>query len=45
MKLHGYPEMTIFRGKVVVRDGEYLGQKGQGRFLVGSPVFAESMSI
>jgi dihydropyrimidinase len=42
MKLHGYPEMTILRGKVVVRDGIFQGQKGQGQFLAGTTANYES---
>jgi dihydropyrimidinase len=37
MKLHGYPEKTIFRGNVVVQNGVYSGLKGSGRFLAGKP--------
>ena len=33
MELVGYPETTLLRGKVIVRDGEYVGEAGQGRFL------------
>lgn len=33
MELVGYPETTLLSGKVIVRDGEYVGQAGQGRFL------------
>lgn len=45
MKLRGYPEMTIFHGNVVVRDGEFVGNKGQGKFLAGSPVLYESVGM
>ena len=33
MALVGYPEATLLRGKVIVRDGEYVGEAGQGRYL------------
>jgi dihydroorotase len=33
MKWKGVPVLTILRGKVVVRDGCYLGQSGYGRFI------------
>jgi dihydropyrimidinase len=45
MKLRGYPEMTIIHGNVVVRDGEFVGNQGQGKFLPGSPVLYESVGI
>jgi len=31
--LRGFPEITMLRGKVIQRDGEFLGKKGDGRFL------------
>ena len=33
MALRGFPEITMLRGKVIQRDGEFLGKKGDGRFL------------
>ncbi len=33
MKLVGYPEMTILRGKVIVKKGKYIGDKGDGRYI------------
>lgn len=33
MELTGWASETIYRGKVTVRDGEFLGAPGQGRFL------------
>lgn len=33
MDLTGFATETIYRGKVVVRDGIFLGQAGQGRFI------------
>jgi dihydropyrimidinase len=32
-KLTGYPQTTISRGKVVVSDGEFIGDCGHGQFL------------
>jgi dihydropyrimidinase len=32
-ELEGYPECTISRGEVIVRDGVFLGKRGRGRFL------------
>ncbi len=29
----GYPEIVLFRGKVIVKDNEFLGHRGAGRFL------------
>jgi dihydropyrimidinase len=31
--LRGFPEITMLRGKVIQRDGEFLGKKGDGKFL------------
>ncbi|MGE0503618.1 MAG: dihydropyrimidinase [Rhizobiaceae bacterium] len=33
MELTGWAVATIFRGRVVVRDGKFLGERGQGRFI------------
>jgi len=33
MELVGYPETTLLRGRVIVRDGEFVGKAGQGKFL------------
>jgi dihydroorotase-like cyclic amidohydrolase len=30
----GYPVLTMLRGRVIARDGEFVGGKGGGRFLV-----------
>jgi dihydropyrimidinase len=39
-KVRGYPVITISHGEILVKDGNFLGSKGQGRFLMGkSPVF------
>jgi len=39
LEVRGYPEVTISHGKLLVRDGHFLGPKGQGRFLAGkSPI-------
>lgn len=37
MELTGWPVATIARGEVVVREGEYLGTQGRGRFLHRGP--------
>jgi dihydropyrimidinase len=33
MRVRGYPEFTVVRGKVVVEGGEFVGERGRGRFL------------
>jgi dihydropyrimidinase len=35
--LRGYPVMTIARGEVIVREGEYVGAAGRGQFLHRRP--------
>lgn len=32
-ELNGYPEMTFSRGKLVYKDGEFLGERGWGKFV------------
>jgi dihydropyrimidinase len=32
-KLKGYPETTISRGRVIVENGEFIGEKGYGKFV------------
>jgi dihydropyrimidinase len=33
MRLQGYPEVTLLRGKIIAREGEFLGEPGQGRYI------------
>lgn len=33
VKVKGYPEATYSRGKLVFKDGEFLGERGWGRFI------------
>jgi dihydropyrimidinase len=33
----GYPELVLARGRIIVRDDEFLGQRGAGRFLERKP--------
>lgn len=33
LKLKGYPVMTLSRGEVIVKNNEFIGQKGRGRFI------------
>ncbi len=37
MELTGFATGTIYRGKLVVRDGVFLGEEGQGRFIGRTP--------
>ena len=32
-QLRGYPILTMLRGRVIARDGQFVGQPGEGRFL------------
>lgn len=32
-KLKGYPRLVLLRGKVIVEEGKFIGEKGQGLFL------------
>ncbi len=33
-QLRGYPVLTMLRGRVIARDGQFVGEQGGGRFLV-----------
>ena len=33
MKIQGYPEVTISKGKVIVENGEFHGERGAGKFI------------
>ncbi len=35
--VRGYPRTVLLRGQVIVQDGEFVGQKGFGRFVPGKP--------
>jgi dihydropyrimidinase len=37
-KVRGWPTTTLLRGQVIVRDRQFVGEPGQGRFLVREPV-------
>jgi dihydropyrimidinase len=37
-ELQGYPVMVLSRGEVIVRDGEFVGTVGRGRFLHADPL-------
>jgi dihydropyrimidinase len=32
-RLRGWPVLTISRGEIIMKDGEFLGERGQGRFI------------
>ncbi len=34
LRLRGWPALTMLRGQVIARDGEFVGQQGAGEFLV-----------
>ena len=36
-EIEGRPEIVTVRGKVAVRDGEFVGEPGRGRFLEREP--------
>ena len=38
VSLKGYPEQTWSRGKLVVKNGKFLGSKGAGRFIPRKPI-------
>lgn len=33
LTVHGWPSVTLNRGEILVQDGEFLGEPGQGRFV------------
>ncbi len=37
MKQKGRPETVLLRGKVIVEDAAYVGEKGDGKFIPGKP--------
>jgi dihydropyrimidinase len=37
IELQGWPEATISRGEVIVRDGVFTGEPGRGRFVARHP--------
>jgi dihydropyrimidinase len=37
-EVQGYPETVLSRGEVIVRDGEFTGTPGRGRFLPTAPI-------
>lgn len=43
MKLRGYPVLTMVRGKVIVKDNVFIGQKGYGKYMKRSKVLLENI--
>jgi hypothetical protein len=37
-EMKGYPERTYSRGRLVFKDGEFLGKKGAGAFVACKPI-------
>jgi len=37
----GYPALVLQRGKVIVRNNEFVGQVGSGQFLTRSPIYMQ----
>ena len=37
MKVKGKIDYVILKGKIIVKDNEFLGQKGEGEFLKRNP--------
>jgi D-hydantoinase len=37
VEVHGYPVATYSRGRLVYRDGEFLGERGWGKFIKRTP--------
>ena len=33
MTIQGFPETVVARGRIIIRDGEYKGEKGNGQYL------------
>lgn len=38
LRLRGWPVMTIANGAVIVEDGEFIGERGAGRFIFREPL-------
>jgi dihydropyrimidinase len=36
-QLQGYPAMVLARGEILVRDNQFLGEPGRGRFVATTP--------
>ena len=45
MTVHGYPVATINRGEFVMRDGEFVGRAGRGKFVDRGPVGVERVPV
>jgi dihydropyrimidinase len=40
MKIQGRPEIVLSRGKVIIENNQYVGRRGDGRFLKRGPSLA-----
>ena len=45
MKLKGYPVATYSRGRLVFKDGKFLGKKGDGKFVKCKPIRPKGPSL
>lgn len=43
MRVRGRPVLTVSRGEIIVRDGEFLGRAGRGRFIKRTPLFPRAL--
>ena len=44
MELAGFPDITISRGKIIVRNGKFIGEAGWGKFLKRTPFVVRDLS-
>lgn len=45
VKLKGYPVMTMVRGNIVYRDGEFVGHPGLGKFVKRRPISFKTPAV
>ncbi|MCG8484658.1 MAG: dihydropyrimidinase [Clostridia bacterium] len=45
VEMQGYPVMTFSRGKLVYKDGDFVGEKGYGEFVKCNPVFFDGPTL
>lgn len=44
-EMQGYPTMTFSRGKLVYKDGDFVGEKGYGEFVKCSPIHLDGPTL
>ncbi|MCL2492823.1 MAG: dihydropyrimidinase [Clostridiales bacterium] len=44
-ELKGYPEQTWSRGRLVFKDGKFLGKKGEGKFIACKPIHLKTPDL